>query len=94
MMAVLPEVIPISDLRLRQGTVLAKLDKGPVILTQRNRARAVLVDVEQWQRLMENLEDLEDALLALQAKATDREPPAPLEDVLAELNLVEKEHSA
>ena len=90
MMVTVPEIVPISDLRIRQGVVLALLEKGPVILTQHSRARAVLLDIEEWRRIMEELEDLEDALTALQVRATDREPPAPLEEVLAELGLSPK----
>ena len=50
----------------------------------------MLLDIEEWRRIMEQLEDLEDALTALQVRATDREPPAPLEEVLAELGLSPK----
>ena len=92
-MAIIPEIVPISDLRLRQSEVLDKLANGPVVLTQHSRARAVLVDMGQWRRLMEEMEDLQDALTSLQARATDKEEPIPLEDALAELGIKEKAKS-
>ncbi len=78
-------VIPISELRKRQAEVLAKLEEGPIILTQHGHGAAVLVSLAQWERLMERLEDMDDALTALEVRLTDTEPPVPLEEVLAEL---------
>jgi len=54
------DVRPISDLRLRQQEVLDKLSEGPVVLSQRGRATAVLVSWEKWNRLSEQLELLQD----------------------------------
>ena len=50
----------------------------------------MLLDIEEWRRIMEELEDPEDALTALQVRATVREPPASLEEVLAKLGLSPK----
>jgi PHD/YefM family antitoxin component YafN of YafNO toxin-antitoxin module len=41
---------------------LGQLKAGPVILTQRGRAAAVMVSPKQWNRLIEQLKDLEEAL--------------------------------
>ncbi len=62
----IPELIPISELRIRQSSVLEQLKQGPVVLTQRSKAAAVLVDPDQWNRLMEQLEDLQDLITVLQ----------------------------
>jgi prevent-host-death family protein len=56
-----PELMPISELRLRQSEVLGRLPAGPVILTQHGRAAAVLVSPEQWNRIIAELEELQDA---------------------------------
>lgn len=61
-MSAIPELVPISQLRQRQSEVLNRLSEGPVILTQHGQGAAVLVDVEQWNRMIEALEDLQDAL--------------------------------
>jgi len=42
---------------------------------------------------MEEMEDLQDALISLQVRATDKEEPIPLEDALAELGIKEKAKS-
>ncbi len=63
-----PEFVPISELRIHQSKVLNKLKDGPIVLAQRSKAAAVLVDVEQWNRLLERLEDLDDSIDALRAK--------------------------
>jgi len=93
-MTPIPDMVPISDLRLRQSEVLAKLEHGPVILTQHSRARAVLMDFDEWRRLMEDVEDMDDALTSLESRGTDDEARVPLEDVLTRLGLAEKELSA
>jgi antitoxin Phd len=87
-MAVLPEVIPISDLRARQNEILARLGQGPVVLTQHGRAAAVLISPETWNNLMEALEDLQDAIEGAQAYEEWKRDPStgrPWEEIRAEL---------
>ncbi len=81
----MPAIIPISELRKHQANVLQELSKRPVVLTQRGHGVAVLVSPEQWEHLLDRLEDLDDALTMLEARLEDKEPPLPLEQVLAEL---------
>jgi len=61
-MLTIPELIPISELRLRQNQVLSQLAAGPVVLTQHSRAAAVLVDVAEWNRIQQYVERLERLL--------------------------------
>ena len=61
-MPTIPELIPISELRLRQNQVLSHLAAGPVVLTQHSRAAAVLVDVAEWNRIQQYVERLERLL--------------------------------
>jgi prevent-host-death family protein len=51
------QIVPISNFRLEQDAILALMDKGPVILAQRSRPRAVLVSVEQWDAMVEQLSE-------------------------------------
>ena len=60
-MAEFADIVPISDLRIRQGVVLEKMRQGPVVLSQRGRASAVIVSWERWKRLTEELELLQDS---------------------------------
>ena len=68
-MNVIPELVPISGLRTRQNEILDQLAGKPVVLTQHGRAAAVLVSPEQWNLLVEMVEDLTDALDALEMRA-------------------------
>ena len=66
-MAAIPKIAPISDFRSRQNELLQQLAEGPLVLTQHGRAAAVLVSLEEWNQLIEQLEYLEDSLTALDA---------------------------
>ena len=83
-MEVIPELVPISELRLRQNALLSKLHDEPVVLTQHGRAVAVLVSPSQWNQIAEELEELRDALEAMKAHEELRQDPAcvrPWEEV-------------
>lgn len=56
------KILPSSEVRDRIATVLRELKKSrqPVFITQRGKAAAVLVDIDQYNTLMEVLEDMED----------------------------------
>src|SRR5215203_2872028 len=58
-MTSIPELLPISELRLHQNEVLRKLKDRPVVLTQHSKAAAVLVSVEQWNAREEKLNNAE-----------------------------------
>ena len=64
----IPETRPISDMRLHQSELLAHMRQAPVVLTQHGRAAVVLVDPEQWNRLLEQYEDLQLALDAVESR--------------------------
>ena len=61
-MSKVQQIIPISDMKLRQPEVLGMLTNGPVVLAHRSRPAAVLVSVQQWDRLMAQLEDQQDVI--------------------------------
>ncbi|RIK29391.1 MAG: hypothetical protein DCC55_38040 [Chloroflexi bacterium] len=50
-----PQIVPISDFRLHQDRVLGQLEQGPVIFAQRGRPAAVLVAVEEWDKIAKEL---------------------------------------
>ncbi len=87
-MSIIPELVPISELRLRQSELLSRLSKGPVVLTQRGRAAVVLVDPDYWNQIMEELEDLRDAVDAIEAYEAYKRDPAtarPWKEIRQEL---------
>jgi prevent-host-death family protein len=51
-MSKVPAIVPISDLRDDAANVLDRMKKSrePVVITQRGRAAAVLVSVEEYER--------------------------------------------
>ena len=81
-MDAMPVTVPISELRLHQSEVLEKLSEGPVLLTQRGRGAAVLTSLETWNRLMQRMEDLHDALDVMEARQNP-EPTVDLDEYLA-----------
>jgi prevent-host-death family protein len=52
-MAKIPDIIPVSDLRQDAAAVLKKLKSsaGPLVVTQRGRAVAVLQSVDSYEKL-------------------------------------------
>jgi prevent-host-death family protein len=71
-MRMLTPVVPISDLRYETKDVLHQVAEGPVVLTQRGRATAVLVDFDTYNEMaqrLQRLEELRDEAVAIIAQA-------------------------
>ncbi len=81
-MAAIPAIYGVSDLRTRKDEILSKLRDGPVVLTQHARAVAVVVSPEKWNQLVAEIEDLQDALAAVEARA-NTEPSVDLDEYAA-----------
>lgn len=67
----IPQIIGVSELRTSQKQVLERLTNGPIVLAQRNQPLAVLVEVETWNRMVNELGALRDERVLLGG-----EPPA------------------
>ncbi len=63
-----PKIIPISKRRPMQNEVLSALSEDPVVLTQHGEAVAVLVDPNQWNQLIDELEEWQDSFEAMEAR--------------------------
>ncbi len=74
-MQIIPEIVPLAEMQSRLVELLKHLPQAPVILTQNDRAQAVLVSPEAWNELVGELEDLRDALDALHAYEAYQEKP-------------------
>ena len=83
-MTKIPEIIPITDLRQDSSAVLERVrsSREPVIITQRGRAAAVMVSVEQYERSENERQIL--LLLARGGKEIAQGKGHKLEDVLAD----------
>lgn len=57
---------PLSDFRTNSADFIKRLkrDKQPIVLTQHGKSAAVLLDVSEFDRVIERLELLEDLLEA------------------------------
>lgn len=69
-------ILPIADLRNKAKEILDQVRRQPVVITQKGRPRAVLVDYDAYNELIERLEILEDtrdALIIARASETARE---------------------
>ena len=62
------QMVPISDLRIRQASVLGKLKDGPVYVAQRSNPVAVLLSSGLFDHLLTQLEDKDDIIDALKAE--------------------------
>lgn len=80
----IPEIVPVSDLRQGAASVLKKLrgSNAPVVVTQRGRAAAVILSVEEYERKERDLEILR--LLARGEKEIAAGEGTDLEDVMSE----------
>ncbi len=60
------KIIPITDLQRQAGQVVSALTDSdePVVVTQRGRAAAVIVSIERYQQIEEDLERLDELELS------------------------------
>jgi prevent-host-death family protein len=81
------DFVTVARLRAEMADILARLgrDRGPLYLTQRGRPRAVLLDIDDYRALVDQLEHLDDsveALLARERRQRGEETTRPLADVI------------
>ena len=71
------DIQPVSDFRANTASVLQQVrDTGrPVVLTQRGRGAAVLVDVRVYQSMVDELDELRDIQAGLADVAVGRVVP-------------------
>lgn len=68
------------QLRQELATVLAELrSSDEIVVTQRGEGKAVLLDLERYNQLLERVEFLEDSIAALDADWEDAVPLRELE---------------
>lgn len=79
------DVLPITEFRANTSAMLARMhaNKRPVILTQHGRGTAVVMDVDVYERLLDEMELLRDLHIAEGQIA--RGEGIPHEQVVAEL---------
>lgn len=65
----MPEIAPISDMRVRQMEIVQKAQRGPVLLVERGSKPALVVlSPALWNALADRLELLEDTVAVYKKK--------------------------
>jgi len=63
-----PQTASMNDIKNRTASVTAKFAKGPIVLMNRATPQAVLVSPQQWNAILNSLEEMQDAILTLQTE--------------------------
>ena len=77
-MQIIPDVVPVSQLRGNHKKIFGQIEKGPVILAQHSKPAAVLVSVENWNDREKRIEVLEARLRYFEIKQQFEENPPKL----------------
>jgi prevent-host-death family protein len=77
-MRIMPEVVPISELRGKHKEILRQIEDGPILLAQHSRPAAVLASVADWNARERQLELVEARLKYLEMKRQFAERPPRL----------------
>lgn len=77
-MQIMPDVVPVSQLRGNHKEIFHQIEKGPIILAQHSKPAAVLVSVADWNAREKRLEILEARLKYLEIKRQFVENPPQL----------------
>lgn len=90
-MVKIPNIIPITDLRQNATAIVKRITKlrEPLIITQRGRAAAVLVSIENYEHFQHELELLR--LLAQGEKEIEAGKGFDLDAVFSEADILLKE---
>lgn len=87
----IPQTASMQDIKNRTGTVTKKFVRGPVMLMNRATPQAVLVSPAQWNAIIDRLEEMEEAIVTLQAElaiATGQSQVETVDDPVAFMNEV------
>lgn len=82
------KIVPVSEARPNLSALIDEANEGgqPVFINSRSKVKAVILGIDEYNALVERLEDLEDSLDVLLAR-TRGEPSRPLQDVLSDLGV-------
>jgi|GEM_PF-796777 len=79
-----PQTVSMNDIKNRTTFVTKKFSAGPVVLMNRATPQAVLVAPQQWNAILDRLDEMQDAILTLQAEleiATGQERTETITDI-------------
>ncbi len=75
-------IITVSELKTRLGALMSELEEQgvPMFVTQHGKPKAVLTRFDEYEALMQKLEDFEDLLAMKESLAAPEEEAVSLED--------------
>ena len=85
-MNTVPQIEPVSSMSRDHKGIIAKLGKGPVILAQRSKPTAVLVSIEEWNRIALQMREYERLkMISSRVRGRVTEDDITFEDFMASL---------
>ena len=86
-------VVPVSEARTQIAGLIEMVNQEhePVFIAAHSKVKAVLLGIDDYNALIEELEDLEDSLAILDARASN-EPARPFDEFMAELDATTPAH--
>lgn len=92
-----PQTASMQDIKNRTAAVTKKFINGPVLLMNRATPQAVIVSPEQWNEIVDRLEEMQDAITTLQAElsiATGQSQVETIDNPQAFMNEMMGEHGS
>ncbi len=80
----LPQTATVSDIRHRHLEVMDKAKDGPVMLSSRGEPVAVIVSPQQWNAIVDRLDDLDDLVTGMEVLLAMQSGEESIEDVNVE----------
>lgn len=81
----IPEIVSVAKAKAHLSKLVKEATEGKVFeVINRSQPMAILIGVEHYKALLEEIEELEDAIAILQGKLEGDEPRIPWEQVKAE----------
>jgi PHD/YefM family antitoxin component YafN of YafNO toxin-antitoxin module len=81
-------LVTVSEVRVRLNELIQGLAERPAVLLKHGKPVAALLSFTGYQKLLDKIEDLEDRLEVMEAKAEPLDMSVPLEKVEAEAGLL------
>lgn len=93
----MPQTASMQDIKNRTGEVTEHLANGPVLLMNRATPQAVIVSTAQWNAIVDRMEEMQDAIITLQAElaiATGQSQVETVDDPVAFMNEMMGRHES
>lgn len=93
----MPQTASMQDIKNRTGEVTEHLANGPVLLMNRATPQAVIVSTAQWNAIVDRMEEMQDAIITLQAElaiATGQSQVETIDDPVAFMNEMMGRHES